>query len=128
MVTCMRKTCSFYLWGCDGVYNKLWSYNHQFLFELIPWLKNLFFLRICDIRVNFCWADWRRKDKLKWPQRMTISMGIAKGVQFLHTGMVPGVFGNEINIENILLDESLTPKVSNYRIPLPYKVIMATLC
>ena len=59
---------------------------------------------------------------------MTISMGIAKGVQFLHTGMVPGVFGNEIKIENVLLDESLTPKVSNYRIPLPYKVIMATLC
>ncbi|CAO2829054.1 unnamed protein product [Amaranthus hypochondriacus] len=67
-------------------------------------------------------TDWRRKDKLKWPQRMTISMGIAKGVQFLHTGMVPGVFGNEINIENILLDESLTPKVSNYRIPLSFKV------
>ncbi|XP_057530634.1 probable LRR receptor-like serine/threonine-protein kinase At1g14390 [Amaranthus tricolor] len=68
-------------------------------------------------------TDWRRKDRLKWPQRMTISMGIAKGVQFLHTGMVPGVFGNEIKIENVLLDESLTPKVSNYRIPLPYKVV-----
>lgn len=67
-------------------------------------------------------TDWRRKDRLKWPQRMTISMGIAKGVHFLHTGMVPGVLGNELSIKNILLDESLTPKVSNYKIPLPYKV------
>lgn len=67
-------------------------------------------------------TDWRRKDKLKWPQRLTISMGIARGVHFLHTGMVPGVFGNDLKIENVLLDESLTPKVSNYRIPLPFKV------
>lgn len=76
--------------------------------------------------VQFFWADWRRKDRLKWPQRITISMGIAKGVQFLHTAMSPGVFGNELKIGNILLDESLTPKVSNYKIPLPFKVILIT--
>lgn len=68
------------------------------------------------------WADWRRKDRLKWPQRMTISMGIAKGVHFLHTGVAPGVFGNDLKIEHILLDETLTPKLRDYRIPLPYKV------
>lgn len=66
-------------------------------------------------------TDWRRKERLKWPQRMTISMGIARGVHFLHTGMAPGIFGNDLKIEHILLDESLTPKVGNYRIPLPYK-------
>ncbi|KAL9226244.1 hypothetical protein vseg_002076 [Gypsophila vaccaria] len=73
-----------------------------------------------SLREHF--ADWRRKDRLKWPQRMTISMGIARGVHFLHTGMVPGVFGNDLKMENILLDDSLTPKISNYRIPLPFKV------
>ncbi|KAH9605063.1 hypothetical protein KSS87_011079 [Heliosperma pusillum] len=67
-------------------------------------------------------VDWRRKDRLKWPQRMTISMGIAKGVHFLHTGMVPGVLGNDLKMENILLDDSLTPKLSNYKIPLPFKL------
>ncbi|KAH9606837.1 hypothetical protein KSS87_020245 [Heliosperma pusillum] len=67
-------------------------------------------------------SDWRRKDKLKWPQRMTISMGIARGVHFLHTGIAPGVFGNDLKMDNILLDDSLTPKISNYRIPLPMKV------
>ncbi|KAJ8445445.1 hypothetical protein Cgig2_031258 [Carnegiea gigantea] len=66
-------------------------------------------------------TDWRRKERLKWPQRMTMSMGIARGVQFLHTGMAAGVIGNDLKVENILLDESLTPKISNYRIPLLFK-------
>lgn len=66
---------------------------------------------------------------LKWPQRMAISIGIARGVQFLHTGVAPGVFGNNLNIENILLDDSLNAKVSGYRIPLPSKVSTEdTLC
>ncbi|KAK9707277.1 hypothetical protein RND81_07G185900 [Saponaria officinalis] len=66
-------------------------------------------------------TDWTRKDRLKWPQRMTISMGIARGVHFLHTGVTPGVYGNGLTMENILMDDSLTPKVGNYRIPLPLK-------
>nr|AMM42855.1 LRR-RLK [Vernicia fordii] len=66
--------------------------------------------------------DWRKKDVLKWPQRMAITIGIARGIQFLHTGVAPAIFGNNIKIENVLLDESLTAKLSNYNIPLPSKV------
>ncbi|KAL9240877.1 hypothetical protein vseg_015048 [Gypsophila vaccaria] len=66
-------------------------------------------------------SDWMRKDRLKWPQRMTISIGIARGVHFLHTGMIPGIYGNGLKMDNILMDDSLTPKVSNYRIPLSIK-------
>ncbi|KAI5419938.1 probable LRR receptor-like serine/threonine-protein kinase At1g14390 [Lathyrus oleraceus] len=66
-------------------------------------------------------TDGKKKDMLKWPQRMAISIGIARGVQFLHTGVAPGVFGNNLKIENILLDDSLNAKVSGYRIPLPSK-------
>ncbi|KAG9140167.1 hypothetical protein Leryth_015795 [Lithospermum erythrorhizon] len=64
-------------------------------------------------------SDWRKKDRLQWPQRMAISVGIAKGIQYLHTG---GVAGNDLKIENILLDESLTPKISSYNISLPSTV------
>ncbi|GAB2297253.1 hypothetical protein Dimus_031364 [Dionaea muscipula] len=67
-------------------------------------------------------TDRRRRDALKWPQRMTISLGIAKGVHFLHVGMTPGIFGNGLKIGNILLDETLTPKVSQYNIPLPSEI------
>ncbi|KAG9153408.1 hypothetical protein Leryth_021828 [Lithospermum erythrorhizon] len=64
-------------------------------------------------------TDWRKRDGLQWPQRMVISLSIAKGIQYLHN---EGVTGNDIKIENILLDGSLTPKISSYNISLPSKV------
>lgn len=59
---------------------------------------------------------------LKWPQRMAITIGFARGVQFLHTGVAPGIFGNNLKIENVLLDNSLSAKISDYNILLPFKV------
>ncbi|PSS28717.1 LRR receptor-like serine/threonine-protein kinase precursor [Actinidia chinensis var. chinensis] len=67
-------------------------------------------------------TDWKKREYLKWPQRMGITTGIAKGIQFLHTGIVPGVFGNDLKIENILLDDSLNAKINSYNISLPSKV------
>ncbi|OMO82406.1 hypothetical protein COLO4_23033 [Corchorus olitorius] len=66
-------------------------------------------------------TDWRKKEILKWPQRMAITIGAARGIQFLHTGIAPGIYGNDLKIDNILLDETLTAKISNYNIPLPLK-------
>lgn len=73
-------------------------------------------------------ADWRKKELLKWPQRMAITIGVARGVQFLHTGIAPGVFGNNMKIDNILLDDSLSAKISSYKIPLPSKVSSEMKC
>uniref|UniRef100_A0A5B6ZF10 non-specific serine/threonine protein kinase n=1 Tax=Davidia involucrata TaxID=16924 RepID=A0A5B6ZF10_DAVIN len=67
-------------------------------------------------------TDGRKRELLKWPQRMAITMGIARGIQFLHTGISPGIFGNDLKIENILLDDSLTAKISSYNMTLPSKV------
>ncbi|VVB03913.1 unnamed protein product [Arabis nemorensis] len=67
-------------------------------------------------------TDCKKKEVLKWPQRMAIAIGIARGIQFLHMGVAPGIFGNNLKIENILLDETLTVKISGYTIPLPSKV------
>ncbi|CAN1321317.1 Probable LRR receptor-like serine/threonine-protein kinase At1g14390 [Linum perenne] len=66
-------------------------------------------------------TDGRKKEMLKWPQRMAITMGVARGIHFLHTGVAPGIFRNDLKIENVLLDESLTVKLSNYTLPLPSK-------
>ncbi|XP_022968032.1 probable LRR receptor-like serine/threonine-protein kinase At1g14390 [Cucurbita maxima] len=68
-----------------------------------------------------CLTDWKRKDALKWPQRMGISIGIARGIQHLHTGMARGIFDNSVTIDNILLDETLTAKISNYNVLMPLK-------
>ncbi|XVF03386.1 hypothetical protein REPUB_Repub04eG0256800 [Reevesia pubescens] len=66
-------------------------------------------------------TDWRKKEILKWPQRMAITIGAARGIQFLHTGIAPGIYGNDLKIDNVLLDVILTAKISNYNIPLPLK-------
>lgn len=67
-------------------------------------------------------TDWRKKEILKWPHRMGITMGIARGIQFLHTGTQHGIFGNDLTIENVLLDDNLTAKISSYNISLSSKV------
>lgn len=50
-------------------------------------------------------------------KRVSATIGVAKGIQFLHTVTVPGIVGNELNIENILLDQTFTAKISNYNLP-----------
>ncbi|XP_057949835.1 probable LRR receptor-like serine/threonine-protein kinase At1g14390 [Malania oleifera] len=67
-------------------------------------------------------VDERKREVLKWPQRMAITIGVVRGIHFLHTGVAPGIFGNDLKIENVLLDENLTAKISNYNVPLPSKV------
>lgn len=41
-----------------------------------------------------------------------------KGVQFLHTGIVPGVYSNNLKITDILLDQDLHVKISSYNLPI----------
>lgn len=43
---------------------------------------------------------------------------VAKGIQFLHTGIVPGIFSNNVKITDVLLDPSLHVKLSSYNLPL----------
>ncbi|KAI3720250.1 hypothetical protein L6452_21163 [Arctium lappa] len=66
-------------------------------------------------------TDWRKKEILKWPHRMGITMGIARGIQFLHNGTQHGIFGNDLKIESVLLDDNLTAKISSYNISLSSK-------
>uniref|UniRef100_A0A5B7C655 Protein kinase domain-containing protein n=1 Tax=Davidia involucrata TaxID=16924 RepID=A0A5B7C655_DAVIN len=56
--------------------------------------------------------------KFTWTQRMAAAIGIAKGIQFLHTGTVPGVFSNNLKITDVLLDHTLHVKISSYNLPL----------
>jgi hypothetical protein len=55
---------------------------------------------------------------LKWPQRVSATIGIARGIQFLHNVTAPDVVQNDINIENILLDKTLTSKISDFSLPM----------
>lgn len=56
--------------------------------------------------------------KFSWSHRITSAIGVAKGIQFLHTGIMPGLFCNNLKITNILVDSSLHVKLSSYNLPL----------
>lgn len=56
--------------------------------------------------------------KFTWTQRIAAAIGVARGIQFLHTGIVPGVFSNDLKITDVLLDHELHVKINNYNLPL----------
>lgn len=58
------------------------------------------------------------QQKLTWTQRIAAVTGVAKGIQFLHTGIVPGLFSNNIKIIDVLVDQNLVAKISSYNLPL----------
>lgn len=58
------------------------------------------------------------ENKLKWPQRIGAAIGVARGIQFLHTGIVPGVFPNNLKTTDVVLDHDLLVKLCSYNLPL----------
>ncbi|XP_062186819.1 probable inactive leucine-rich repeat receptor-like protein kinase At3g03770 isoform X2 [Phragmites australis] len=56
--------------------------------------------------------------KLPWMQRISAAIGVAKGIQFLHGGIMPGLFANNLKITNVLLDQNLVAKIGSYNIPI----------
>lgn len=62
-------------------------------------------------------AEWRKRELLKWPQRLAAVTGVARGIQFLHTVTVPGIVGSHLDTDSILLDKTLTAKISRYNLP-----------
>lgn len=63
-------------------------------------------------------VEGHSQHSLTWTQRITAAIGVAKGIQFLHTGIVPGAYSNNLKITDILLDQNLVAKISCYNLPL----------
>ncbi|KAI5013837.1 probable inactive leucine-rich repeat receptor-like protein kinase At3g03770 isoform X2 [Hordeum vulgare subsp. vulgare] len=56
--------------------------------------------------------------RLSWGQRISTTIGVAKGIQFLHGGIIPGLFANNLKITNILMDQNQVAKIGSYNIPI----------
>lgn len=56
-------------------------------------------------------------NKLTWTQRIAAAIGVAKGIQFLHAGIVPGLVANDLKITNVFLDQNLVAKIGSYNLP-----------
>ncbi|XP_073264611.1 cold-responsive protein kinase 1-like isoform X2 [Populus alba] len=52
--------------------------------------------------------------RLDWGRRSAISLGIARGLAFLHEELVPHIVHRDIKASNILLDKDLNPKIGDF--------------
>ncbi|XP_054795201.1 probable inactive leucine-rich repeat receptor-like protein kinase At3g03770 isoform X1 [Prosopis cineraria] len=80
--------------------------NIYIIFEFVPYRS----LRGC--------ISGSSGEKLSWAQRIAAAIGVIRGIQFLHTGMVPGLYSNNLKITDILLDNNLNVKICTYNLPL----------
>ncbi|MED6127445.1 hypothetical protein PIB30_088223 [Stylosanthes scabra] len=68
-------------------------------------------------------SDGHYRKSLSWTQRIAAAIGVAKGIEFLHAGLVPAAFSNNIKITDVLLDQNFVAKISSYNLPLLSNIV-----
>ena len=63
--------------------------------------------------VHVCNNTAKSEEPLSFAMRLTIALGSAKGILYLHTEADPPIFHRDIKASNILLDSKYTAKVAD---------------
>ncbi|XP_013596428.1 PREDICTED: G-type lectin S-receptor-like serine/threonine-protein kinase At1g11280 isoform X1 [Brassica oleracea var. oleracea] len=58
--------------------------------------------------------DLRLKLQIDWPKRFNIIQGVARGLLYLHRDSCLRVIHRDMKVSNILLDENMNPKISDF--------------
>ena len=59
-------------------------------------------------------TDQERRPSLTWEYRFKIIGGIARGLLYLHEDSRLRIIHRDLKASNILLDEDMTPKISDF--------------
>ncbi|XP_058724647.1 rust resistance kinase Lr10-like [Vicia villosa] len=63
---------------------------------------------------SFIFAPDNKDHFMGWEKLQQIGLGIAKGIEYLHQGCNHPIIHFDINPHNVLLDDSFTPKISDF--------------
>ncbi|TKW18089.1 hypothetical protein SEVIR_5G410000v4 [Setaria viridis] len=59
-------------------------------------------------------GDGRRRPALSWAQRRAVILDVARGLEYLHYGVKPGIYHRDIKATNILLDADMRARVADF--------------
>ncbi|XP_020890047.1 LOW QUALITY PROTEIN: G-type lectin S-receptor-like serine/threonine-protein kinase At1g61500 [Arabidopsis lyrata subsp. lyrata] len=65
--------------------------------------------------------DSRKRLEIDWPKRFDIIQGIARGLLYLHRDSRLRVIHRDLKVSNILLDEKMNPKISDFGLARMYQ-------
>ncbi|KAM3217518.1 putative serine/threonine-protein kinase isoform X1 [Capsicum annuum] len=67
-----------------------------------------------SLALTFLAGGEQNRSKFTWTLRKEVSIGIAKGLSYLHEEVTPHVVHRDIKASNILLDEKFIPKIADF--------------
>ncbi|PRQ28649.1 putative protein kinase RLK-Pelle-DLSV family [Rosa chinensis] len=77
------------------------------IYEFMPNKSLDTFLAICSLYES-------RRAVLDWARRFNIIQGVARGLLYLHHDSYLKVIHRDLKVSNILLDEKMNPKISDF--------------
>ncbi|KAJ6331426.1 hypothetical protein OIU76_009912 [Salix suchowensis] len=91
--------------------------HHRNLVSLVGYCDEEEQMLVYEFMPNGTLRDWlsdKGKGTLNFGTRLSIALGSAKGILYLHTEAQPPVFHRDIKATNILLDSKLNAKVADF--------------